>query len=786
MLIRTRLMLMGFGSTLLTTAALTAVGVWQTNVFHARAREEVDRLVSADLTQTTRGTYDLIQSQDQSISRQVDDDLRTARHVLAQHGAVRLAPARVSWTATNQFTQAKRGVVLPKMLIGKTWLGQNATFTRATPIVDEVSAMGGATVTIFQRMDARGDLLRVGTNVRTRAGRRAIGTFIPAVNPDGRPNPVAATVLAGRTYHGNAYVVNAWYVSDYQPLLGEGGRVIGALFTGRRQESAPALRRAIQHTRVGKTGAITILGGEGAERGRCRISPGGGLDGQDLWDEQDANGGLYVQRIVAAARGAVPGGSATVRYRLGRPGGPSSARVAQAAYYAPWDWVIVADTDAADFRGFQTRLNEGQTRMIFTLLLLGFVIAGGVGVVLYRETRQIAGAADKLAALATADPITGLPNHRAVVSAVDRELERSARFGRPCALLFLDIDHFKALNDGCGHVAGDAALAEFGAVVSGCLRGMDTVGRWGGEEFVALLPETDRASALALAETVRTAVASYGFRAGGGGRLTCSLGVAVFPDDAEDRSEMVEAADRAMYAAKRLGRNQARSITDPAVSALGAGDQVGSREENALRGEVAGLAALVAARDNYTGRHTDEVAALSIRLALALGMDTQEARIVGLVGQLHDVGKVAVPDAVLQKPGRLTEEEWVLMRRHPVVGADVVSRMPSLRVIAPSVRAHHERWDGGGYPDGLAGEAIPLAARIVAVADAYGAMTTDRPYRRGRPIAQALEEMHRCAGTQFDAAVVDALARTLREEAEGGKNSEAGDEEKDPALRLAA
>ncbi|MGI4787652.1 MAG: bifunctional diguanylate cyclase/phosphohydrolase, partial [Janthinobacterium lividum] len=389
-------------------------------------------------------------------------------------------------------------------------------------------------------------------------------------------------------------------------------------------------------------------------------------------------------------------------------------------------------------------------------------------------------AANKIVALATIDPVTGLPNHRAIVGAVDLELERSARFNRPCALLFLDIDHFKALNDGCGHVAGDAALAEFGAVVQGCLRGIDTVGRWGGEEFVALLPETDRDSALILAEIVRDTIASHGFQAGGGGRLTCSQGVAVFPDDAGDRFGLVAAADRAMYAAKRLGRNQVRSITDPAVAALGAGDQAGSREEATLCGEVAALAALVAARDRYTGQHTDEVAALSIRLALALGQDMQAARMAGLVGQLHDVGKVAIPDAVLQKPGRLTEAEWALMRQHPVVGADVVSRMPSLRVIAPSIRGHHERWDGSGYPDGLAGEAIPLAARIVAVADAYGAMTTDRPYRRGMAPRPALEEMHRCAGTQFDAAVVAALGQTLQE------YQECWDDGAAPPLRLAS
>jgi HD-GYP domain-containing protein (c-di-GMP phosphodiesterase class II) len=155
------------------------------------------------------------------------------------------------------------------------------------------------------------------------------------------------------------------------------------------------------------------------------------------------------------------------------------------------------------------------------------------------------------------------------------------------------------------------------------------------------------------------------------------------------------------------------------------------------------------------------VATLTMRVAFALGCDAAEVRMIGLAARLHDVGKVAVPDAVLQRPGRLSAEEWGPMRMHPIVGADVVSRVPALRALAPVIRAHHERWDGGGYPDGLAGEAIPLGARIVAVVDAYSAMTTDRPYRQGRDAAWALGELRRCAGTQFDATVVEALARVV-------------------------
>ena len=378
------------------------------------------------------------------------------------------------------------------------------------------------------------------------------------------------------------------------------------------------------------------------------------------------------------------------------------------------------------------------------------------------RTRSLQEAMDKMAALATTDTLTGLPNHRALVAALDQEVERVQRFNRSCALLFLDIDHFKALNDSCGHAIGDAALKEFSEVVYTCLRGMDTLGRWVGEEFLILMPETDEEEALTAAERIRQAVAQHVFAAAGGGHLTCSIGLAVCPQNAADRSTLVAAADYAMYAAKRLGRNQVRKAADPAVAALGDRDDPVSREEAALRGVVEALSQMVEIRDQYTGEHTDDVAALSQQIALTLGLNEGEARMVSMVGKLHDIGKVGVTDLVLHKPGNLTPEEWVIMRQHPVIGADVVSCLPSLRVVVPAIRGHHEHWDGSGYPDGLKGDKIPLAARIVAVADAFSAMTTNRPYRQAHGIEWALSELKRGASTQFDPNIVEALERLIQ------------------------
>jgi HD-GYP domain-containing protein (c-di-GMP phosphodiesterase class II) len=300
------------------------------------------------------------------------------------------------------------------------------------------------------------------------------------------------------------------------------------------------------------------------------------------------------------------------------------------------------------------------------------------------------------------------------------------------------------------------------------LRTIDIVGRFGGEEFVALLPQTSHDSALVAAERLRAALASEPVSADGTLHLTCSIGVAVFPEDASDRGELLEAADRAMYGAKRLGRNQTLAASDPAVGALQAtGSDWGLDRPGALAQAVEGLAMLVDIRDSYTDQHAGEVSTLARAIAGHLGCRADASQDVALAARLHDIGKVAIPDAILRKAGSLTDEEWKLIKTHPRVGADVVERIPLLGGLAPIIGAHHERWDGRGYPDGLAGESIPLAARIIAVADAFNAMTTKRPYRDALPIEVAMEELERGAGSQFDPTVVRATIEILAAHAHG-------------------
>ncbi len=271
-----------------------------------------------------------------------------------------------------------------------------------------------------------------------------------------------------------------------------------------------------------------------------------------------------------------------------------------------------------------------------------------------------------------------------------------------------------------------------------------------------MIPEADAQTAYAAAERVRRRVANHHFQAVDARHLTCSIGVASYPEHGATRDELLGRADTAMYAAKHLGRNQALLAGDPAIDSVDH-KPLRTSDEQILLGAVDALAAVVDTRDQYTGRHSAQVAALCERLATKLNCDPQQTAAIVLAARLHDIGKVGVPDAILNKPGALTTREWELINRHPAVGANIASLIPSLDSIAPLIRAHHERFDGTGYPDRLGAHAIPLGARIIAVADAYHAITTDRPYRTHRSHTSALAEIQRCANTQFDPAIVTAL-----------------------------
>ena len=356
--------------------------------------------------------------------------------------------------------------------------------------------------------------------------------------------------------------------------------------------------------------------------------------------------------------------------------------------------------------------------------------------------------------LARVDPLTGAFNRRHFSEALESELARADRQGTGTGLLAVDIDHFKVLNDLHGHAVGDEVLVHVAGRIAHALRGYDTLARWGGEEFVVLLPGfVGRDDLLSAGERVREAVENKPAVIDGSRfPLTVSVGAASSDPSDADPNGFIERADRALYAAKNAGRNCVVLHDDLAGA--------GVLEPVAVR--LARTFAISAgAREGMPPNHLEDVAELSSCVALELRLTSIDAVRCRLAGWLHDVGKVAVPDHILNRPGPLTDDEWDIMRQHVVIGERLVRQVPELADAAAAVRHHHERWDGTGYPDRLSGEAIPLPARIVAVVDAYSAMTSPRVYSRARSSFAAIAELERCSGTHFDPLVVSALHRVL-------------------------
>jgi ABC-type transporter Mla subunit MlaD len=256
----------------------------------------------------------------------------------------------VRWNATNQFTKQTKTIELPKMKVGSTWLGQVRDSETDAPVVDEVQALVGGTCTIFQRMNDAGDLLRVCTNVITTDGDRAIGTYIPARNPDGTPNEVVRTVLSGETFYGRAYVVNGWYQTAYEPIRGDDGEVVGVLYVGVRQDSVASVRESILKTTVGKSGYVFVLGGTGGHKGHYIISKDGARDGENILGATDPDGRYVIREMIEQSMAADDGEVVFYRYPWLNEGETKSRhKIAALSYFEPWDWVIGASCYEDDF-----------------------------------------------------------------------------------------------------------------------------------------------------------------------------------------------------------------------------------------------------------------------------------------------------------------------------------------------------------------------------------------------------------------------------------------------------
>ena len=371
-----------------------------------------------------------------------------------------------------------------------------------------------------------------------------------------------------------------------------------------------------------------------------------------------------------------------------------------------------------------------------------------------RERRLI----DRLADAAHRDHLTGCLNRRGFEPAFELELERARRVGGPLALVVCDLDHFKQLNDDRGHPAGDRVLVQVAAVLSDQKRRIDTLVRLGGEEFGLLLPGADAEGAYIVAERLRRTLKET--LAAGGLDMTASFGVAAFPGDGQAPPALLSAADQALYAAKQLGRDRVVIHKPELTVSLLAVTARGESTDASRLATVLMLAEAVDLRDVGTAEHSRTVGRYARMIAEGLGLPDEHVDRIALAGVLHDVGKVAIPDSILRKPGPLSLDQQLEMRRHAELGARML-RGAQLDDVAEWVLAHHERPDGSGYPFGLDRSEIPLEARILAVADAYEAMISDRAYRSGVGHRVARSELIEGRGTQFDARVVDLFLEAL-------------------------
>jgi two-component system, cell cycle response regulator len=340
----------------------------------------------------------------------------------------------------------------------------------------------------------------------------------------------------------------------------------------------------------------------------------------------------------------------------------------------------------------------------------------------------------ELEAQATTDVLTGLGNRRKLFADLERQV-RAATAEEPVVLTMFDLNGFKNYNDLFGHPAGDALLLRLGSALADAVAALGgRAYRPGGDEFCVI---AGAARQHAIEQAASRALSEHGE----GFAISTAFGSVVIPQDTGDATEAMRKADEAMYAQKHSGRATAgRQSSDVLMRAL-------------------------AERHPDLGEHHDEVAELVEEVGMRLGIDAAELAHLRHAASLHDIGKVAIPDAIITKPGPLTDDEWAFMRRHTVIGERILSAAPALGAAARLVRSSHEAWDGTGYPDALAGVEIPLGSRIIAVCDSFDAMISSRAYAPAKTIDDALAELRRCAGTQFDPELVSVFEQVLADRA---------------------
>ncbi len=359
---------------------------------------------------------------------------------------------------------------------------------------------------------------------------------------------------------------------------------------------------------------------------------------------------------------------------------------------------------------------------------------------------------------ANTDWLTGIYNHRNFHERLEEEIARCSRFGKVFSLIMIDIDLFKAYNDTYGHLAGDEVLRNIGKGITSSIRDVDLAFRYGGEEFSVILPETRLEDAAKVAERIRKTVEAK--TSSLPLPITASLGIASWPLDGVMKEEIIARADAALYRSKQMGRNRtslSSEVSRPETPLIA----LEMESKSKALSIVYALAATVDAKDHYTYGHSKKVSDYAVAIGDAMGLPQQKIATIRAAGLLHDIGKVGIPDSILNKKTSLTGEEWKLIKDHPKLGVEIIGHISDLSACLPAVMHHHERYDGTGYPSGLKGENIPIEARALAIADAYEAITSLRPYHDKPSIQRGISELRRCAGTQFDPEMVNIFCKLV-------------------------
>lgn len=369
---------------------------------------------------------------------------------------------------------------------------------------------------------------------------------------------------------------------------------------------------------------------------------------------------------------------------------------------------------------------------------------------------------EKLQNLANEDGLTGVYNHRFFHEALREKLISYKKENRPISLIFIDIDHFKHYNDLYGHQKGDQVLKIIGSLLKEIIVENGIAARYGGEEFAIILPDTLEQDAIKIAENIRYRIQETYFEGEENqpkGKITASMGVSTFPDKAENEVELIKCADDALYRAKFFNKNRVEtyhSILDELKKEI-------EHKDIDLVTSIKTLISVINAKDRYTYGHVERVVFYSRLLAEKLGLSEEDKKKLVYGAYMHDIGKINIGEEVLNKKMPLNNEEWEVLKQHPANGVEIINPVKSLSYIAPLILHHHERYDGKGYPDNLKGENIPYLARILTVVDSFDAMTSNRPYSKIKSHSEAIEELKKCRGSQFDSDIADAFIEVIEE-----------------------